>query len=62
MIVNSWDYNEPQPQGSLGRIQFDWSEEGLVRGTYYQMQTAQFNLCASRALWLLAYPSQGHER
>ena len=43
-------------------FQFDWSEEGLVvGGIYYRMQVAQLKLCASRAFWLVAYPSQGHE-
>jgi transposase len=42
--------------------QFDWSEEGLVvGGIYYRLQVAQLKLCASRAFWLVAYPSQGHE-
>ncbi|MBC5767494.1 IS21 family transposase [Ramlibacter albus] len=42
--------------------QFDWSEEGpVVGGIYYRMQVAQLKLCASRAFWLVAYPSQGHE-
>ena len=42
--------------------QFDWSEEGLVvGGIYYRMQVSQLKLCASRAFWLVAYPSQGHE-
>ena len=42
--------------------QFDWSEEGLVVGAiYYRLQVAQLKLCASRAFWLVAYPSQGHE-
>ena len=43
-------------------FQFDWSEEGLlVGGVYHQMQVAHMKLCASRAFWLVAYPSQGHE-
>ena len=43
-------------------FQFDWSEEGMVvGGIYYKMQVAHLKLCASRALWLVAYPSQGHE-
>ena len=43
-------------------FQFDWSEEGLVvRGIYYRMQVSHLKLCASRAFWLVAYPSQGHE-
>ena len=42
--------------------QFDWSEEGLVvGGIYYRVQVAHVKLCASRASWLVAYPSQGHE-
>jgi transposase len=42
--------------------QFDWSEEGLVvGGIYYRVQAAHMKLCASRAFWLVAYPSQGHE-
>jgi len=43
-------------------FQFDWSEEGLgVGGFYYRMQVSHLKLCASRAFWLVAYPSQGHE-
>jgi hypothetical protein len=43
-------------------FQFDWSEEGLVvGGIYYRVQVAHMKLCASRAFWLVAYPSQGHE-
>ena len=43
-------------------FQFDWSEEGLVvGGIYYRLQLAHLKLCASRAFWLVAYPSQGHE-
>ncbi|NJD33626.1 MAG: IS21 family transposase [Betaproteobacteria bacterium] len=43
-------------------FQFDWSEEGLtVGGVYYKVQVAHLKLCASRAFWLVAYPSQGHE-
>ena len=37
-------------------------EEGLVvGGIYYRVQVAHLKLCASRAFWLVAYPSQGHE-
>jgi len=44
-------------------FQFDWSEEGLVvGGIYYRLQVAHMKLCASRAFWLVAYPSQGHEK
>lgn len=43
-------------------FQFDWSEEGLVvGGIYYRIQVSHLKLCASRAFWLVAYPSQGHE-
>jgi transposase len=43
-------------------FQFDWSEEGLViGGIYRKIQLAHMKLCASRAFWLVAYPSQGHE-
>jgi transposase len=48
---------------SLGEaFQYDWSEEGmLIGGIYYRMQVSHLKLCASRAFWLVAYPSQGHE-
>ena len=40
-------------------FQFDWSEEALViGGIYRRLQVAHLKLCASRALWLVAYPSQ----
>lgn len=43
-------------------FQFDWSEEGLtIAGVYRRLQLAHMKLCASRAFWLVAYPSQGHE-
>ena len=43
-------------------FQFDWSEEGLViGGIYRKIQVSHLKLCASRAFWLVAYPSQGHE-
>jgi transposase len=43
-------------------FQFDWSEEGLViEGVWRKVQLAHMKLCASRAFWLVAYPSQGHE-
>ncbi|MCC7059245.1 MAG: IS21 family transposase [Burkholderiaceae bacterium] len=43
-------------------FQFDWSEEALViGGVYRRVQLAHMKLCASRAFWLVAYPSQGHE-
>jgi transposase len=43
-------------------FQFDWSEEGqVVGGIYRRLQVAHLKLCASRAFWLVAYPTQGHE-
>ena len=43
-------------------FQFDWSEEGMVvGGIYRRMQVSHMKLCASRAFWLVAYPSQGSE-
>ena len=43
-------------------FQFDWSDEGLViGGVYRKLQLSHMKLCASRAFWLIAYPSQGHE-
>jgi len=43
-------------------FQFDWSEEGLVLGGIWRkVQLAHMKLCASRAFWLVGYPSQGHE-
>jgi transposase len=43
-------------------FQFDWSEEGLlIGGVYHHMQVSHLKLCASRAFWVVAYPSQGHE-
>jgi hypothetical protein len=32
-----------------------------VGGIYYRVQVSHMKLCASRAFWLVAYPSQGHE-
>ncbi len=43
-------------------FQFDWSEEGmLIGGIFRRLQVSHLKLCASRAFWLVAYPSQGHE-
>lgn len=43
-------------------FQFDWSDEGLViGGVWRKVQLAHMKLCASRAFWVVAYPSQGHE-
>jgi hypothetical protein len=39
-------------------FQFDWSDEGLVvGGVFYKVQVSHLKLCASRAFWLVAYPS-----
>ena len=50
-------------QFALGEaFQFDWSEEGLViGGVWRKIQVAHLKFCASRAFFLKAYPSQGHE-
>ena len=43
-------------------FQFDWSEEGLVvGGICYRLEVSHMKLCASRAFWLVAHHSQGHE-
>jgi len=71
-FVRAWRHGEGQAVNvtayvplsfELGEaFQFDWSEEGLViGGIYYRVQVAHLKLCASRAFWLVAYPSQGHE-
>jgi transposase len=71
-FIRDWRLGEGQAAGTsafvplafeLGEaFQFDWSEEGLVvGGIYYRLQVAHMKLCASRAFWLVAYPSQGHE-
>ena len=71
-FIRAWRQGEGQ--GSAGNafvplafelgeaFQFDWSEEGMViGGIYYRVQVSHMKLCASRAFWLVAYPSQGHE-
>jgi transposase len=43
-------------------FQFDWSEEALmIGGIYRKLLVAHTKLCASRAFWLTAYPTQSHE-
>jgi hypothetical protein len=43
-------------------VPFDWSEGGLLIGVLLrQIQISHMKLRASRAFWLVAYPSQGHE-
>jgi len=60
--MNSEIRGQPQTFELGEAFQFDWSEEGLVvGGIYYRMQVSHLKLCASRAFWLVAYPSQGHE-
>lgn len=52
----------PLQFGAGEAFQFDWSEETLViGGIYRKLQVAHLKLCFSRAFWLTAYPSQGHE-
>jgi transposase len=43
-------------------FQFDWSTEyAFIGGLRRRVDLAHTKLCASRAFWLVAYPSQGHE-
>ena len=43
-------------------FQFDWGDENLViGGIYRRIQVSHLKLCASRAFWMVAYPTQGHE-
>jgi len=71
-FIRAWRQGEGQSVASTAFVplafelgeafQFDWSEEGLVvGGIYRRMQVSHLKLCASRAFWLVAYPSQGHE-
>src|SRR5450830_1354173 len=69
-FVRAWRGREGKGPGAFVPLsfeqgeafQFDWSEEGLVvGGIYRRMQVSHLKLCASRAFWLVAYPSQGHE-
>jgi len=32
-----------------------------VGGVFHKVQAAHLKLCASRAFWLVAYPTQSHE-
>ena len=74
MCIRDSDWRAQQGSVTIGKayvpltfelgeaFQFDWSEEGLVvGGIYHRMQVSHMKLCASRAFWLVAYPSQGHE-
>lgn len=43
-------------------FQFDWSEESLlIGGLHRKVMLAHLKLCASRAFFLVAYPTQSHE-
>jgi len=43
-------------------FQFDWSTEFLfIKGMRRRVEAAHTKLCASRAFWLGAYPTQSHE-
>ncbi len=43
-------------------FQFDWGDENVViGGIHRRIQVSHMKLCASRAFWLVAYPTQGHE-
>ena len=71
-FVRAWKAERGSPAGKPAFVpltftwgeafQFDWSEEGIViGGIWRKVQLAHMKLCASRAFWLVAYPSQGHE-
>lgn len=69
-FIRAWRQGEGHAQrtfiplqfGTGEAFQFDWSEEALViGGLYRKIQVAHVKLCFSRAFWLIAYPSQGHE-
>lgn len=71
-FVRAWRAERGSPAGRAAFVpltftwgeafQFDWSEEGIViGGIWRKVQLAHMKLCASRAFWLVAYPSQGHE-
>lgn len=69
-FIRAWRQSEGQSQRAFVPLQFaageafqfDWSEESLViGGIYRKIQVAHVKLCFSRAFWLVAYPSQGHE-
>lgn len=69
-FIREWRGNKGHSQNAFVPLtfgfgeafQFDWSEEGLViGGIYRRIQVSHLKLCASRAFWLVAYPSQGHE-
>ncbi len=69
-FIRNWRQSEGKSQRAFVPLQFaageafqfDWSEESLViGGIYRKIQVAHMKLCFSRAFWLVAYPSQGHE-
>ena len=70
-VIRAWRQDEGQAAVASAFIplafelgeayQFDWSEEGMVVGGIdYRVQVCHMTLCASRAFWLVACPSQGH--
>ena len=69
-FVRAWRMNEGKAPHAFVPLkfeleeafQFDWGDENLVIGGIYQrIQVSHLKLCASRAFWMVAYPSQGHE-
>jgi len=69
-FIRAWSQGEGKVQRAFiplqfeagEAFQFDWSEEAMViGGIYRKVQVAHLKLCFSRAFWLVAYPSQGHE-
>ena len=70
--INSWRDQAAKVSGKSAFVplkfqpgeafQFDWSEELLViGGIHRKLLVAHTKLCASRAFWLVAYPTQSHE-
>jgi transposase len=69
--IKRWRTDEAEKPGqayvpltfALGEaFQFDWSTEyAFVGGLRRRLEVAHTKLCASRAFWLTAYPTQSHE-
>lgn len=69
-FIRSWHTSEGKTAKAFDPLkfqlgeafQFDWRLEGMVvGGSYHRMQVSHRKLCAYRAFWLVAYPSQSHE-
>ena len=57
------DWREAPSRFALGEaFPFDWSTKyAFVGGLRRRLAVAHTKLCASRAFWLVAYPTQSHE-